>query len=117
VIALATRLSSNYRGGLWAFYSLCNGGFYMAPATSATFMVCCPNGFEGELSADALGITACLYAYSALSFEDRQPLAERCAGQYHLLRAPELIGLNCYVEDSVVAASPTAALTHPGPLR
>jgi hypothetical protein len=38
------------------------------------------------LSADALGITACLYAYSHLSFNRRDGLAELCAEQFHLLR-------------------------------
>lgn len=37
------------------------------------------------LSPDALGITACLYAFSHLSFGDGQ-LAQTCAEQYHLLR-------------------------------
>lgn len=39
-----------------------------------------------SLSADALGIAACLYAYSHLSFLDSPTLAETCAEQYHLLR-------------------------------
>ena len=46
----------------------------------------CENGFEGTLSADAIGITACLYAYSHLSFTDSPDFAEKCAQQYHLLR-------------------------------
>ena len=38
------------------------------------------------MTADALGITACLYAYSHLSFSDRAGFPETCARQYHLLR-------------------------------
>lgn len=46
------------------------------------------DSYEGILSADALGITACLYAYSHshLSFLDNPTLAETCAEQYHCLR-------------------------------
>jgi hypothetical protein len=71
-----------YHGGYWEFQELSNGGFYMAPHSDTVFHVNCENGFEGELSADALGITVCLYAYSLLSFGDD----EVCARQYHLLR-------------------------------
>ena len=60
VFTMADRLSTDYRGGYWDFYALSNGGFYMAPATDATFKVSCENGFEGSMSADALGLTACL---------------------------------------------------------
>ena len=72
-------------GGYWEFYSLSNCGFYMAPKSDSIFHVSCENGFEGNLSADALGITACLYAYSHLSFSD-DDFAETCARHYHLLR-------------------------------
>jgi hypothetical protein len=57
----------------------------MAPDVDRGFEVSCENGFEGTLSADALGITACLYSYSHLSFGEGT-FAEVCAEQYHLLR-------------------------------
>jgi hypothetical protein len=82
----AGALSDQYDGGFWEFYVLCNGGFYMAPTSRETFQVVCANGFEGELSADAFGITACLYAYSLLSFAADGKLAEECKRQYHWLR-------------------------------
>lgn len=82
----AGALSEQYEGGYWEFYILSNGGFYMAPTSRETFHVACANGFEGELSSDAFGITACLYAYSLLSFAADETLAEECARQYHLLR-------------------------------
>jgi hypothetical protein len=85
VFTIAGRLAGSYTGGLWDFYALSNGGFYMAPQTDELFDVRCENGFEGRLSACALGITACLYALSHLSFEGGK-LAETCAEQYHLLR-------------------------------
>jgi hypothetical protein len=58
----------------------------MAPCSDQLYQVSCDNGYEGKLSADALGITACLYAYSHLSFSSNQAFAEICANHYHLLR-------------------------------
>jgi hypothetical protein len=86
VYALTDRLASEYNGGYWEFYVLSNGGFYMAPHSDMPFQVRCENGFEGELSTNALGITICLYAYSQLSFTAESRLATTCARQYHRLR-------------------------------
>jgi hypothetical protein len=85
IFAMADMLSRDYNGGYWHFYALSNGGFYMAPASEAFFDVSCENGFDGKLSADAFGITACLYAYSHLSFGEGE-FAQVCAQHYHLLR-------------------------------
>lgn len=93
IYSITGSIASEYHGGYWGFYELSNGGFYMAPAVAVAlansdsqFHVCCENGFEGELSADALGIIACLYAYSNLSFSGIKGFAETCAQHYHLLR-------------------------------
>ena len=86
IYAMTGSMASAYQGGYWQFYTLSNGGFYMAPHSERQYQVSCDNGFEGQLSADALGITACLYAYSHLSFSDNQKYAEVCAQHYHLLR-------------------------------
>lgn len=85
VFSMAETLAQEYSGGYWEFHSLSNGGFYMAPRLDTIFDISCENGFEGKLSPDALGITACLYAYSHLSFGEGR-LAQVCAEQYHLLR-------------------------------
>ena len=58
----------------------------MSPRHDEPFNVSCENGFEGRLSADALGIVVCLYAYSHLSFNGRNGFDEACAEHYHLLR-------------------------------
>ena len=79
-------IAEEYNGGYWEFYTLSNGGFYMAPNSDTPFNVSCENGFEGQLSADALGITVCLYAYSNLSFSGKSGFDETCAQQYHWLR-------------------------------
>ncbi len=85
VYGMADRLAPAYNGGYWHFYGLSNGGFYMAPATDAIFDISFENGFDGKLSADTLGVTACLYAYSHLSFGEGE-FAQACARHYYLLR-------------------------------
>src|ERR1035437_5066658 len=71
VYAVTKAIAREYNGGYWEFYALSNGGFYMSLNSKNSFNVTCENGFEGDLSADALGITACLYAYSHLSYQQR----------------------------------------------
>ena len=83
--SMASRLSEDYSGGYWQFYSLSNGGFYFAPDSDGRYHVVSENGHECFMSSDALGITACLYAYSQLSFGDGD-FAETCAQHYHWLR-------------------------------
>ncbi len=79
-------MAADYHGGYWDFYTLSNAGFYMAPSTDHVFAVSCANSFQGELSGDALGITANLYAYSHLSFTGDGGFPRQCARQYHLLK-------------------------------
>jgi len=86
VFRFAEQLAApEYNGGYWQFFALSNGGFYMAPRLDTIFNVSCENGYEGKLSADALGIAACLYAFSHLSFSESD-FAATCAQQYHWLR-------------------------------
>lgn len=87
VYSIAGNIATEYNGAYWEFYALSNGGFYMAPSSDQSYQVSCDNGYEGKLSADALGITACLYAYSHLSFTANPAFAEICANHYHWLRA------------------------------
>src|SRR5210317_609580 len=85
VYGITDRMTGDYTGGYWDFYTLSNGGFYMAPSGDRIFHVKCQNMYEGDLSEDALGITACLYAYSNLSFS-LSDIAREYARHYHLLR-------------------------------
>ena len=85
VYGITDRMTEDYDGGYWHFYTLYNGGFYMAPAEDRVFHVRCRNMYEGDLSADALGIVACLYAYSKLSYS-LSDVAREYARHYHLLR-------------------------------
>ena len=103
VFAVAEEMGHEYRGGLWKFFALSNGGFYMSPDFAGLFTVSCENGFSGSMSADALGIAACLYAYSYISFTDNQALAELCARHFHLLREyaldhPEVRGIMAAID-------------------
>ena len=86
IYGITERMAEDYTGGYWDFYTLGNGGFYMAPAGDRLHHIICDNCFEGVLSADALGITSCLYAYSHLSFTDGD-IAREYARHYHRLRA------------------------------
>lgn len=84
VYQFATQLASAYTGGYWEFYSLSNGGFLMTPKLDEVFHITADNGYEGTMSAEALGITACLYTYSNLSFGEGK-FGETCADHYERL--------------------------------
>jgi hypothetical protein len=57
IYGITDRMAKDYSGGQWDFFTLSNGGFYMAPSGDDVYHVTCDNMFEGDLSADALGIT------------------------------------------------------------
>jgi len=70
VFAWLETLSEDYGGGFWNFYTLTNGGFYMAPASDKRMRLEVDgNGFSGEVSADAAGIVATLFALNQLAAE------------------------------------------------
>ena len=81
-------LSENYNSGFWRFYTLTNGGFYMAPATDKRMRLSVDgNGFNGEMSADAAGIVATLFAVGQLAAEVHGTDAgDTLADHYHALR-------------------------------
>jgi hypothetical protein len=85
VFGITERMAEDYSGGYWNFFTLSNGGFYMALAGDEVFHVTCDNMFEGDLSADALGITSCLFAFSHLSFSNTR-FARVSACHYHRLQ-------------------------------
>ena len=74
----------DYHGGMWDFFELSNGGFYMAPDSEKCFrLIWEDNWFDGELSADAAGIGVSLMAQSWLSSATH---SESLAGKFHQLR-------------------------------
>nr|WP_213322233.1 antirestriction protein [Klebsiella aerogenes] len=61
------RFCADYNGGIWNFYTLSNGGAFMAPEaenSESWSLFNTMNGNGGELSAEAAGIAVCLMAYS-----------------------------------------------------
>jgi hypothetical protein len=61
------RLCADYHGGIWRFYTLSNGGAFMAPEADIDEKWALSNSMNGngaELSSDAAGIAVCLMAYS-----------------------------------------------------
>ncbi|AJE23485.1 antirestriction protein [Azotobacter chroococcum] len=79
-----TTLSQDYNGGLWNYYTLSNGGFYMAPEQDKRYRVQVEgNYFNGELSADAAGIVATLFGLCELA---NRTQADRIIDLYYLLR-------------------------------
>jgi hypothetical protein len=71
VYDLMRQFSQEYGGGVWTYVELSNGSLYMTPPDRTYRLVIRSNGYDGELSADAAGITVCLFACSLLSFEYR----------------------------------------------
>lgn len=81
-------LTEDYTGGYWHFYALTNGGFYMAPSTRKRMRLeVGGNGFSGEMSSDAAGLVATLFALGQLAAESQ---SDRCVDalidRYYLLR-------------------------------
>ncbi|MBS3893615.1 MULTISPECIES: antirestriction protein [Serratia] len=69
VFAWMDRLCADYSGGIWQFYTLSNGGAFMAPeadgdSNEPRSLFNTMNGTGGELSSEAAGIAVCLMTYS-----------------------------------------------------
>ena len=71
--------------GVPLFYRVTNGKSDRLLAEEKTYQVSCENFFEGNLSADALSISACLISYSHLSFGG-DAYAHNYADQFYKLR-------------------------------
>jgi len=75
--------AQGYSGGYWHFYTLSNGGLYIALDSVERFKVCNPmNYFEKEMSAQAASISVCLYALNALAWKRQS--ASIIDAYYHL---------------------------------
>ena len=68
----------DHAGGLWYFHEREGPPVFMAPASDKRFRDFCEtNGYRGEVSAEAAGIIATLFALSHLSFRhDGDKLSE-----------------------------------------
>ena len=61
------RIVPEFRAGYWHFFELSNGGFYMAPDIDATQARSLTSAQFREMTAEAVGIAACLLAFRELS--------------------------------------------------
>ena len=67
IFAWMDRLCADYCGGIWQFYTLSNGGAFMAPDAESDelwSLFNTMNGNDAEMSVEAAGIVVCLIAYS-----------------------------------------------------
>ncbi|SMG61022.1 antirestriction protein [Paraburkholderia susongensis] len=76
-------LCDTYRGGFWDYIELSNGTFYMAPRMDGPLTISCNgNGYAGEMSCDAAGIVATLFALNAMAWSTED---ETFTDLYHRL--------------------------------
>ena len=74
----------DYNGGLWTFWHLSNGGFFLSPDREDRLRLTWDdNFFDGEMSPEAAGIGVTLMALSQASFALHQ---EHYGKKFHLLR-------------------------------
>ncbi|HAT1578034.1 antirestriction protein [Citrobacter braakii] len=67
IFAWMSSFCADYIGGIWQFYTLSNGGAFMAPDTDSNEtwnLFNKMNGNSAEMSAEAAGIAVCLIEYS-----------------------------------------------------
>lgn len=60
----------DYTVGVWHFHELGGQPLFLSPAAEKRFRISCEtNGYQGEVSAEAAGLIATLFALSHLSFQ------------------------------------------------
>ncbi|MGR7301134.1 antirestriction protein [Klebsiella aerogenes] len=67
IFAWMERFCDEYSGGIWSFYTLRNGGAFMAPDADGDDKWYLFNGMNGngaQMSAEAAGIAICMIEYS-----------------------------------------------------
>ncbi|HAX6761107.1 antirestriction protein [Escherichia coli] len=67
IFAWMDRFCDEYSGGIWSFYTLSNGGAFMAPDADVDDKWHLFNGMNGngaQMSVEAAGIAVCLIEYS-----------------------------------------------------
>jgi hypothetical protein len=86
VRGFALSMARGYQPSRWRCYSLTNGGLCLAINGSQSYRVTYDNGWQGELTPDALSIVCGLLAYNSLTFSSNLAYAENCDRCYLLLR-------------------------------
>ena len=82
VYAYMRHLCPEYDGGMWSYYELSNGGFYMAPEGERFYNLVSPNSYEDSMTSKEAGITSCLFAFSFVSAKYQ---SERLCDHYEWL--------------------------------
>ena len=84
IYSLTDQFIKEYSGGYWEFYSLSNGGFYMAFTSEEQVTFENPDNYFSEaMDAETASIIVNLYVYCLLSFKyEDAPFGEL----YHQLR-------------------------------
>lgn len=81
--AFARKFSQDYGGDFWHWYTQSDGGFFVCPQTEKTYRIeVNSNYYQGEMSAQALGMTVSLYALCVLAESGHDFFIEN----YHRLR-------------------------------
>lgn len=90
VFGLLGEWCPEYSGGLWTYYVLSNGAWYLAPNGSEAYGLKDIDGQVHTMSSDGAGLTATLYLVNHLSwmFHDTgEPVKSQAAtDHYHALR-------------------------------
>lgn len=74
----------DYRGGFWDFYEHDGRPLFMAPRSKPRFRITGEvTGFQGDVSAEAAGIIATLFAFSHLSFQYQSERLPEGYGRLH----------------------------------
>lgn len=89
VYSLMERLSPlDYRGGFWDFYEHGGKPLFLAPSSKSRFRITGEiTGFQGEVSAEAAGIIATLFAFSHLSFQHQSEHLSKGYGRLYAYSA------------------------------
>ncbi|WP_247157109.1 antirestriction protein [Escherichia coli] len=90
------RFCRDYSGGIWNFFTLSNGGAFMAPENENDekwTLFNSMNGNGAEMSAEAAGIAVCLIAYSHHACRTE---CDAMAEHYYRLRDYALLHPDCH---------------------
>lgn len=90
------RFCVDYCGGIWNFFTLSNGGAFMAPESETDekwTLFNSMNGNGAEMSTEAAGIAVCLIAYSHHACRTE---CDAMTGHYYRLRDYALLHPDCH---------------------
>ena len=87
VFSVMDRLSASYSGGVWDYWRLSNGGFFMSPRREDSMTIRVDgNFFEGEVSPQAAGIIATLFGLNWAMPRNQGKALDTMVKHFDLLR-------------------------------